>query len=226
MRKKVDAMAASRINAVDHSRKPECISVGISKSLEQNLNHGRSINFFSMNLDSDAENCRALSENANGIMKSSSLSISMKRYEDLTGENCDPIPGNCQMHSCDSRPHCNVSFGDHERITPQCFLARMHVGPSSQPLSDSLNAPASASCFRCLSNEMTGKFLDADSYIPKAFSPESVLRNAAKSFKNIPSIIRKRTSQIRTQTENHNVNQLPLSPTKSPKLENKAHPRL
>ncbi|MBA0620585.1 hypothetical protein Godav_006287 [Gossypium davidsonii] len=201
VRKKVDAMAASRINAVDHSPKAECISLGISKPLEQNLDHGRSISFFSMCKD------------ANGIMKPSSLNISIKRYEDLTIENCrvhsyDPLPRNRQMHSCD------VTFGDHERITSQCFLARMHAGSSFQPLSDSLHAPVSASCFRCSSNEIP----DANSYI----SLESILRSAAKSFKNTPSIIRKRTSQIRTQADN----QLPLSPTKSPKLENKAHPRL
>ncbi|MBA0805161.1 hypothetical protein Gohar_004701 [Gossypium harknessii] len=211
VRKKVDAMAASRINAVDHRPKAECISLGISKPLEQNLDHGRSISFFSMCKD------------ANGIMKPSSLNISIKRYEDLTIENCrvhsyDPLPRNSQMHSCDSRSHCNVTFGDHERITSQCFLARMHAGSSFQPLSDSLHAPVSASCFRCSSNEIP----DANSYI----SLESTLRSAAKSFKNTPSIIRKRTSQIRTQADNHNINQLPSSPTKSPKLESKAHPRL
>ncbi|XWS46039.1 hypothetical protein CRYUN_Cryun14cG0030500 [Craigia yunnanensis] len=89
----------------------------------------------------------------------------------------------------------------------------------------------------------TGKFPDADSYIRNVSNPvffdtpptnscrlESILRSAAKSFKNTPSIIRKRSCQTTRQTSNHNesdgvpsnAKQLSLSPTKSPKLETTA----
>ncbi|XWS35762.1 hypothetical protein CRYUN_Cryun20dG0023700 [Craigia yunnanensis] len=89
----------------------------------------------------------------------------------------------------------------------------------------------------------TGKFPDTDSYIRKVSSPvffdappinsccpESILRSAAKSFKNTPSIIRKRSCQTTRQTSNNNISdgvpsnaqQLFPSPPKSPKLESTA----
>ncbi|KAE8722154.1 putative Acyl-CoA thioesterase [Hibiscus syriacus] len=65
----------------------------------------------------------------------------------------------------------------------------------------------------------TGESPDTDGYVGTASSPASILRNAAKGFKNIPSIIRKRSSQTRTKSGNGNAKELFPSPTKSPKLD-------
>ncbi|XVF79998.1 hypothetical protein PTKIN_Ptkin15bG0035100 [Pterospermum kingtungense] len=89
----------------------------------------------------------------------------------------------------------------------------------------------------------TGNFPDTDSFLRKVSSPvlfdtppinrcspESILRSAAKSFKNTPSIIRKRRFQTTRQSSNHKgsdelpsyARQLFISPTKSSKLETSA----
>ncbi|XVE77082.1 hypothetical protein DITRI_Ditri13aG0033400 [Diplodiscus trichospermus] len=78
----------------------------------------------------------------------------------------------------------------------------------------------------------TGKFPGTDSYIQNVNSrcTDSILKSAAESFKNTPSIIRKRSSQAIRQTSNHNrsdgvpsnAKQLLPSPSKSPKLETTA----
>ncbi|GMI69646.1 hypothetical protein HRI_000633900 [Hibiscus trionum] len=219
VRKKVELLAASRINIGNHGGEAECISFGVGKFHEQNFNHG--------------------------LMKPSSLNndardLSIENHRVHSGNAAEP--GNCNV-TCGN--HVNFPFL-HER-TEQCLPSAACDRKSALPayVDDGSN-----SCFRSHnrsggnSEDMefrvgflrykslqlkdlntyltTGKFPDTDTYIRRASSPESILRSAAKSFKNIPSIIRKRSSQTRTQTGNDNAKKLCLSPPKSPKLETTA----
>ncbi|KAE8723310.1 putative Acyl-CoA thioesterase [Hibiscus syriacus] len=106
-----------------------------------------------------------------------------------------PSIQNHQVHSCSALEpeNCNIRVG---------FLSYESLRPKDSN-----------------TYTTTGEFPDTDGYAGTASSPESKLRNAAKSFKNIPSIIRKRSSQARTQSGNDNAKELFLSPTKSPKLQ-------
>ncbi|XP_021281143.1 uncharacterized protein LOC110414337 [Herrania umbratica] len=309
VKKKVELLAASGINRGNHDRKVECMSFGLGKPLEQNVNQGRSTNPYSPQLvlgDTDGKEsnlaisnrgtCRVVRKDANGTMKPSSLTMFAKRYDD----GSDLAIKQHQMHACDAQaPGHNynlaanwsdrfrhASFGDlvkfpflHERTTEHGFP------PSPLPLSTPLDATIAADCDRkaavpgfverlytsvrpqdrntenvelrlgCLSYESlqikdlntfltTGRlFPQTDSDVRMVSSPvffntppvsrscpETILRRAAKSFKNTPSIIRKRSSQSTRQTSNHNesdgvgsnAKQLFLSPPKSPKLETTA----
>ncbi|XVF22606.1 hypothetical protein REPUB_Repub12eG0185900 [Reevesia pubescens] len=171
---------------------------------------------------------------------------------------CDArAPGNSNNLAANwSDKFGHTSFEDHvkfpffhERTIQHGLPTRMLSGLSSLPLTTPLNTAIAAGYLSYESLQprdlntflTTGRFSDTDSYIRKvsspvsfdtpsinSCSPESILKSAAKSFKNTPSIIRKRSSETTRQTINHNesdgvrsinAKQLFLSPPKSPKLE-------
>ncbi|XP_022757229.1 transcription factor MYB3R-2 isoform X2 [Durio zibethinus] len=140
VRKKVELLAASRINLGNQNRRVECMSFGLGKPLEQKVNQG-STDLYSLGLGhgdndrresnlvvSNKENCRVMRKDANLILKPSSLTISSNRYDDA----CDLTIKKHQVYACEagaagnsnnlaaepdwSDKFCHTSFGNHVKF--------------------------------------------------------------------------------------------------------------
>ncbi|KAK8718350.1 hypothetical protein V6N13_045586 [Hibiscus sabdariffa] len=207
VRKKVELLVASRIN------------VG---------NHGRSIDIYN-------ENCRVMRKDKNDPMRPSSsnenaydLSTEIHRVHSCNAsesENC-----NITCLAGQSQPvkdHISAPYYREDALSAyvhngsnSCFRSQNRSGDNTEDVEFELGFLSYKPLqLKDLNTYMsTGNFSDTDSYIRRASSPDSILRNAAKSFKNMPSIIRKRSSGTRT-TGNNNAKKLYLSPPKSSKLE-------
>lgn len=272
VRKKVELLAASGINRVDHNRRVECMSFRLGKPLHSRDSDLVVTNRRESNLEiSNPENCIVMRKDGTVVMKPSSLTMFSNRCEHQA-RACDAQAlGNSNNLAANwSDKFGHTTFQDHvkfpflhERTTEHRLPTRMLSEPSPLPLNtasvrphDNRNGGNTQNGYSpgCLSYQspqlkdlntllITGNFPDTDSFIRKvsspvsfetppinSCSPESILRSAAKSFKNTPSIIRKRSCQTTRQTSHHdesdgvpsNAKQLFLSPTKSLRLETSA----